>query len=139
MRWRTKIILPLFASFPVLLVYKLTNGSTDLIVPEFIQSILGFPSKIKLGFLQYIYLSLLSVFCSNSINIYAGINGLETGQTALISLALMGFNSMYVSSKFSTPFQTGHAFSYVILLPFFGANFALYSFNKFVTMNLQRL
>ena len=28
----------------------------------------------------YVYIVLLCIFCTNSINIYAGINGLEVGQ-----------------------------------------------------------
>jgi UDP-N-acetylmuramyl pentapeptide phosphotransferase/UDP-N-acetylglucosamine-1-phosphate transferase len=31
---------------------------------------------------------LLAVFCTNSINIHAGINGLEVGQTVVISAAV---------------------------------------------------
>ena len=31
---------------------------------------------------------LLAIFCTNSINIHAGINGLEVGQTVVISSAV---------------------------------------------------
>lgn len=30
-----------------------------------------------------IYMGMLAVFCTNAVNIYAGINGLETGQVLL--------------------------------------------------------
>jgi UDP-N-acetylmuramyl pentapeptide phosphotransferase/UDP-N-acetylglucosamine-1-phosphate transferase len=32
---------------------------------------------------------LLAVFCTNSINIHAGLNGLEVGQTVVISAAVL--------------------------------------------------
>jgi len=60
---------------PILVAY---SGVTNVVVPiplrELIQS-----NYIDLGFLYYIYMGMLSVFCTNSINIYAGINGLEVG------------------------------------------------------------
>ena len=37
-------------------------------------------------YLYYIYIILLCIFCTNSINIYAGINGLEVGQVRFILL-----------------------------------------------------
>lgn len=33
-------------------------------------------------------MGLLAVFCTNSINIHAGINGLEVGQTVVIASAV---------------------------------------------------
>jgi len=36
-------------------------------------------SYIDIGILFYLYLVLLCVFCINSINIYAGVSGIETG------------------------------------------------------------
>lgn len=33
-------------------------------------------------------MGLLAVFCTNSINIHAGINGLEVGQTVVIACAV---------------------------------------------------
>lgn len=35
-----------------------------------------------------LYMGLLAVFCTNSINIHAGLNGLEVGQTVVISCAV---------------------------------------------------
>jgi UDP-N-acetylglucosamine--dolichyl-phosphate N-acetylglucosaminephosphotransferase len=34
-------------------------------------------------------MGLLVIFCTNSINIHAGVNGLEVGQTIVISVAVM--------------------------------------------------
>ena len=33
-----------------------------------------------IDWLYYVYIIMLCIFCTNSINIYAGINGLEVGQ-----------------------------------------------------------
>jgi UDP-N-acetylglucosamine--dolichyl-phosphate N-acetylglucosaminephosphotransferase len=41
------------------------------------RSILG--GHIQLGILYYIYMGNISIFCTNAINIYAGINGIEVG------------------------------------------------------------
>ena len=35
---------------------------------------------------------MLAVFCTNAINILAGINGLEVGQSIIIALSIMIFN-----------------------------------------------
>ena len=32
------------------------------------------------------YIILLCIFCTNSINIYAGINGLEVGQVSVVAM-----------------------------------------------------
>ena len=44
---------------------------------------------MDLGFLFYLYMVLLCIFCINSINIYAGISGLETGQSIIIAISLI--------------------------------------------------
>lgn len=40
------------------------------------------------GVVYKIHMGLLAVFCTNSINIHAGINGLEVGQTIFIASAV---------------------------------------------------
>lgn len=44
-------------------------------------------------------MGLLTVFCTNSINIYAGVNGLEVGQAIVIGASLILFNLIELSSK----------------------------------------
>ena len=44
------------------------------------------------GLVYYLYMLLLAVFCTNSINIYAGINGLEAGQTFVIGCFVLFTN-----------------------------------------------
>jgi len=40
------------------------------------------------GWIYKLYMGLLAVFCTNSINIHAGLNGLEVGQTVVIAFAV---------------------------------------------------
>jgi UDP-N-acetylmuramyl pentapeptide phosphotransferase/UDP-N-acetylglucosamine-1-phosphate transferase len=44
------------------------------------------------GLVYYIYMGMLTVFCTNSINIYAGVNGLEVGQSLIIACSIMLYN-----------------------------------------------
>jgi UDP-N-acetylglucosamine--dolichyl-phosphate N-acetylglucosaminephosphotransferase len=39
-----------------------------------------------------VYMVMLVVFCTNAINILAGVNGLEAGQTFVIACAVMFHN-----------------------------------------------
>ena len=90
LRWRHKLLLPTMASLPLLMVYYVTCDRTDIVVPVVLRSILG--SNIDLSFLYYIYMGMLAVFCTNAINILAGINGLEAGQSVIIALSIIAFN-----------------------------------------------
>ena len=66
-------------------IYKLPQFSIAILV--FFRPILG--TNIDLGLLYYIYMGMLAVFCTNAINILAGINGLEVGQSIVIASAVM--------------------------------------------------
>lgn len=44
------------------------------------------------GILYYVYMGMLAVFCTNAINILAGINGIESGQALFISGSIIVFN-----------------------------------------------
>ena len=71
--WRAKMILPALAALPLLLSYA---GSTTILVPRPIRRLLGDDSDLlELGCIYYLYMFLMVIFCSNSINIHAGING----------------------------------------------------------------
>jgi len=80
LKWRHKLIVPTIATFPLLVAY---NGLTSVVVPKVLQGLLG--PYVNLGILYYIYMGMLAVFCTNSINIYAGINGIEAGQSFIIA------------------------------------------------------
>ena len=54
---------------------------------------------LHLGPLYYIYLIMLIIFCLNSINILAGVNGLEAGQSFIIGLGFIVYNLIELSSE----------------------------------------
>eukprot|EP00922_Rhytidocystis_sp_ex-Travisia-forbesii_P027923 GHVS01040980.1.p1 GENE.GHVS01040980.1~~GHVS01040980.1.p1 ORF type:complete len:292 (+),score=52.55 GHVS01040980.1:84-959(+) len=91
--WRYKMILPCCATLPLLLAYR---GTTHILVPELLCRTFHLPSLISLGALYYVYMGLLAVFCTNSINIYAGVNGLEVGQSLVICFFVMMHNVMEI-------------------------------------------
>lgn len=39
-----------------------------------------------------VYMGMLAVFCTNAVNIYAGINGLEAGQSFVVACAILAHN-----------------------------------------------
>lgn len=43
---------------------------------------------------------MVAVFCTNAINIYAGVNGLEAGQSAVISFSIIIFDLIQIWRKF---------------------------------------
>ena len=87
LRWSHKLIVPTIASFPLLVAY---NGVTHVLVPTMLKPVLG--PIIDLGILYYISMGSLSIFCTNAINIYAGINGIEVGQSFIIGCFICTHN-----------------------------------------------
>ena len=75
LKWRHKFIVPTIASIPVLVAYK---GGTKIVVPILFRALTG-ANLFDLGFIYFIYMGMLAIFCTNTINIYAGLNGLEVG------------------------------------------------------------
>ena len=63
-------------------VYYITTNRTEIVVPLILRPLIG--STIDLGILYYVYMGMLAIFCTNAINILAGINGLEVGQSVII-------------------------------------------------------
>lgn len=123
LRWRDKLIFPFFFSILIIFSYE---GDTKINLPGFVSGIIGLQS-IELSFLFYIYLICLSIFCTNSINIYAGISGLETGQSLVIGLTLMIENLFCI---FGGHNPINNLYSLVILGPFCAVTLALYKWNK---------
>jgi UDP-N-acetylglucosamine--dolichyl-phosphate N-acetylglucosaminephosphotransferase len=98
LKWRDKVFLPTIASLPLLMVYFATSNSTTIIVPKPFRLLLGY--DLNLSIFYYVYMGMLAVFCTNAINIYAGINGIEVGQSTIIAFSilienLVEFNGMY--------------------------------------------
>lgn len=87
LRWRYKLLLPTLAAFPLLVAY---SGTTLIIVPQPLRDFLGL--SIELGLLYHVYMLLLAVFCTNAINIYAGVNGIEISQSLVIAAAALTHN-----------------------------------------------
>lgn len=122
LRWRYKVILPTIASIPLLLAY---TGPTTILVPVPLRFLFG--SLIDLGFIYYIYMGMLAVFCTNAINIYAGINGLEVGQSLIIGCFIATHNAIEVYTTGSRE----HFFSFMIMIPFIFCSLGLLKFNKY--------
>ncbi|KAM4652790.1 UDP-N-acetylglucosamine--dolichyl-phosphate N-acetylglucosaminephosphotransferase isoform 3-T3 [Discoglossus pictus] len=113
LRWRHKLLLPTAASLPLLMVYFTTFGNTTIVVPKPLRIILGL--HVDLGILYYVYMGMLAVFCTNAINILAGINGLEAGQSLVIAGSIILFNI----AELNGDCRDDHLFSLYFLIPFF--------------------
>ena len=126
LRWRYKLILPMVASLPLVFAY---GGSTSIVFPKFISDIIGI-KYFELGILFKIYISLLAIFCTNSINILAGINGLEVGQSLVIAGTIILYNIIEIlNQEDGKVFES--VFSLSIIFPFFFCSLALFAFNKY--------
>ena len=75
LKWRYKLIFPFFFIVPTLKVF---TGSTSIALPYPLSSILT--PQLDLSYIYYFYIVLLCIYFTNTINIYAGINGLEVGK-----------------------------------------------------------
>ncbi|KAH7922041.1 hypothetical protein BV22DRAFT_1175278 [Leucogyrophana mollusca] len=93
-RWRHKVPIPLIASIPLLMVYYAEGGNTHVVIPLPLRRIFGV--LVNLGPLYYVYMSLLSTFATNSINILAGINGSEVSQALIIALSVILNDLLYL-------------------------------------------
>ena len=145
--WRYKFILPVFASLPLLAMY---TGTSTVKLPSFVGSFLvhkgsltwlgklfdpllvtidtaAFGNIVDLGVWYLVYMGLLGVFATNAINIYAGINGLEAGQAAVISLAVITANL----TELSRGNNDAHLFSALLGLPFLAVNLAVLYHNTY--------
>lgn len=113
LRWRHKLLLPTMASLPLLMVYFTNFGNTTIVVPRPFRLLLGM--HLDLGILYYVYMGMLAVFCTNAINILAGINGLEAGQSLVIAASIITFNIVELSGDY----KDDHVFSLYFMIPFF--------------------
>ncbi|KAK3273645.1 hypothetical protein CYMTET_18123, partial [Cymbomonas tetramitiformis] len=141
--WRYKLTLPVVASLPLLVSY---SGGTAVVIPNFlrasvhleyawaapIKTLLPFLSIhkgiLELGALYYGYMLALTVFCSNSINILAGVNGLEAGQTFVIACSVLALNLTMLDTA-DIPLRDAHLFSVFMMIPLIATTFALLRYN----------
>ena len=128
LRWRVKLVIPFATALPLLLVYYAGSGSTRVLVP----AIFGGYSSIDLGVLYYVFLASLAVFATNAINILAGVNGLEVGQTLVLVGSLIVNNIIQLGRlDRNWVMWESHLFSFYLLVPFFAVSLALYKFNRY--------
>ena len=144
LRWRHKFFIPALACVPLLVVYYVDFGVTSVVVPNFLVPYMpGETRLIHLGFLYYLYMAALSIFAPNSINIVAGINGIEVGQSLVIAGLLILNSSLYLvpfpgnpvlNNGYAThphPATESHLLTLYLLLPFLGVSTALYLHNRY--------
>lgn len=123
--WRVKLILPSFAALPLLMAYA---GHTSIIIPKPLAPYVGL-EILDLGWIYKLYMFLLAVFCTNSINIHAGLNGLEVGQTVVIASAILLHNIMQIGASLDPEYKQAHAFSIYLVQPLLATSLALFSYN----------
>lgn len=152
LRWRHKVLIPALASLPLLLVYYVDFGVTSIVAPRFLLRYIPKTSVtnpdsglIHLGPLYYAYMAALSIFAPNSINILAGINGIEVAQSIVVALLLMINSSLYLipfpgnpilgssppPRAYPHPATDSHLFTLYLLLPFLAVSIALYTQNRY--------
>uniref|UniRef100_A0A8C4LB10 UDP-N-acetylglucosamine--dolichyl-phosphate N-acetylglucosaminephosphotransferase n=1 Tax=Equus asinus TaxID=9793 RepID=A0A8C4LB10_EQUAS len=90
LRWRHKLLLPTAASLPLLMVYFTNFGNTTIVVPKPFRPILG-------------------------LHLDLGINGLEAGQSLVISASIIVFNLVELEGDY----RDDHVFSLYFMIPFF--------------------
>ncbi|KAL7627356.1 tunicamycin resistance protein [Parahypoxylon ruwenzoriense] len=123
-RWRHKFFIPAFASIPLLVIYFVDFGVTSIVLPTFLQPYVG-RELFDLGFLYYGYMSAFCIFSPNSINILAGINGIEVSQSIVIALLIVFNDVLYLITPYPHPATDSHLFSLYFLIPFLGVSFPL--------------
>ena len=144
LRWRHKFFIPAIAAFPLLFVYACKSGVTFVVVPKFLVSYMpNGATLIDLGYLYYLYMAALAIFTPHSINILAGINGIEVGQSIVVAVLLVLNSSLYLvpfpgnpvlSSAYPQhphPATDLHLLSLYLLLPLLGVSLALYAHNRY--------
>ncbi|OIV90427.1 hypothetical protein TanjilG_25031 [Lupinus angustifolius] len=123
--WRVKLLLPSIAALPLLMAYA---GHTTIVIPKPLVPHIGV-EVLDLGWMYKLYMGLLAVFCTNSINIHAGLNGLEVGQTVVIASAILIHNIMQIGASTDPEYKLAHAFSIYLAQPLLATSLALLSYN----------
>eukprot|EP01064_Diplonema_japonicum_P029857 TRINITY_DN4924_c1_g1_i1.p1 TRINITY_DN4924_c1_g1~~TRINITY_DN4924_c1_g1_i1.p1 ORF type:complete len:401 (+),score=42.64 TRINITY_DN4924_c1_g1_i1:39-1241(+) len=123
-RWRHKIILSIISTAPIMTAY---DGATNVSLPKIpiVEDYLG--TSLDLGILYVVAMSLICVFCTNSINILAGVNGLEVGQSLVIGCSVLVHNVIQLNGPNWRP----NLISFVLCLPFIACCLGLWKFNKY--------
>lgn len=124
LRWRHKFFLPAIAAIPMLIVYYVNWGVTSIVIPPF----LNMGTTIDLGLFYYVYMGAVSIFCTNCINIYAGVNGLEVGQSVVLGICVLINDLIYITGP-PAPVVENHLLSAYIIIPFVLSSLPLLRYN----------
>ncbi|KAI7904206.1 UDP-N-acetylglucosamine--dolichyl-phosphate N-acetylglucosaminephosphotransferase-like protein [Cokeromyces recurvatus] len=128
-RWRYKVWLPAIAGIPLMIFYYTNKGVTYVMLPLQLRPYFG--ELIDLGLFYYVYMGMLIIFCTHSINILAGINGIEAGQSIVIGLSIVINDLLYISNNPDRASVEIHLFSLYFMIPFVGVTLALLWHNWF--------
>lgn len=126
--WRIKLLLPAAAAMLLVMAY---SGGTTVLIPKPFNMFFGI-RLLDLGWVYKLCIGFLVVFCTNAVNIFAGINGLEAGQTIVIACSILTFNLVNIisaSADLNTDQQLAHMFSIHLTQPLTAVSFGLLSFN----------
>ncbi len=126
--WRYKLLLPTLASLPILVAY---GGSTTILLPNAVPLLTWLPRALELGILYKVYMCLLSVFCTNSINILAGINGLEAGQSLIIGIFVVVHKLLVIKDVPIELIAFNDVLPLVLMFPLLAVTSALLCYNWF--------
>jgi UDP-N-acetylglucosamine--dolichyl-phosphate N-acetylglucosaminephosphotransferase len=132
LKWRHKVLLPAMAALPLLMIYKLTSDRTEVVVPIPLRALLLGKSIVNVGGFYYIYMACVAVFCTHSINILAGVNGVEVGQSLVIGSFIILNNILTIfGSSSASSVAALHYFSLMLMVPFVSVSLALLMHNWF--------
>jgi UDP-N-acetylglucosamine--dolichyl-phosphate N-acetylglucosaminephosphotransferase len=121
--WRYKLLFPFFIVLPLVCVY---SGPTSVYVIAPFSYLFG--SRLELSHLYLLYITLLGIYQTNTINIYAGINGLEVGQSIVAACGMLLY--FYTSGLLQGSASDYH-YSIYLLVTFLGTTVALMRFNAY--------
>lgn len=130
LRWRYKLMFPFAASIPLLCVYYYSySDRTVILVPQILIKHFNLDQHLNLGIFYYIFMLMFVIFCTNAINIYAGINGLEVGQTIVLTISVILYNVIEITTE--SDCDEVHILSLQLLIPFLLCSCALYNYNRY--------
>jgi UDP-N-acetylglucosamine--dolichyl-phosphate N-acetylglucosaminephosphotransferase len=144
--WSARIITPALGSLPLLCAYR---GLTSVVLPVIVRPLLSSEGEltmigtllnlvvgvqsngaiIELGHFFSIYMILIIIFCAQAINIFAGINGLEAGQSYIIGCSILIFNLCEIAASRGDETDDRHLFSLLLIIPFTAATLGLLYYN----------
>ncbi|KAG2768895.1 hypothetical protein PC129_g3762 [Phytophthora cactorum] len=141
LRWRHKLLFPPLASLPLLINYA---GLTAVVLPKPVRFLFEKDTLLstvlnpvvplsdggeiaELGLFYYLYMGMMAVFCTNAINIYAGVNGLEAGQSFVIGAAVVVQNVWQILLGHDN--EHFHYLSLMFMVPYLATTLGLLKHN----------